>query len=392
MKKDRMLNLVMHAMKHMILFCGFAFMLLFTPRGIAITEQEWNEKCWTKTTETVTLYDVQYDDNGIPQLTAIGSIPSNTYIRSGKDDLQNRIMQVYYYKNGTTHSAYMKVDNNIANASLLLHIDNGTVTKVPEAMLKNPTALLNYLNQSAPQGVTYSLIPGTNKVHAEGKAPIIQDGAYADGSTPYQGANSSASTNPSTQKTQKAIKDDAVVRYSNEAVHLIRLGVATSTVLLNGEEKEVPTFELDFGSTAEKEKQVAVIHAPKTGKCTLRAKASDSGKALQKCKAGTVVIVLEYGRNFCKISDDGDVGYVQTDCLKWYDAETEGTGLLSYNGRTTGSTTINVRNTPSGDSAKIAEWETGTQVEVFGLEKGWYEIEYKGIHGFVMEKFLTVEK
>ena len=193
------------------------------------------------------------------------------------------------------------------------------------------------------------------------------------------------------QKTQKAIKDDAVVRYSNEAVQLIRLGVATSTVLLNGEEKEVPTFELDFGSTAEKEKQVAVIHAPKTGKCTLRAKASDSGKALQKCKAGTVVMVLEYGSKWCKISDNGDVGYVQTSCLKGYDAETVGTGLLSYNGKTTGSTTINVRNAPSGDSAKVAEWETGTEVEVFGLEKGWYEIEYNGIHGFVMEKFLTVE-
>ncbi|MBR6752947.1 MAG: SH3 domain-containing protein [Clostridia bacterium] len=182
-----------------------------------------------------------------------------------------------------------------------------------------------------------------------------------------------------------------VVRYGDEAVQLVLLGVATSTVLLNGEEKEVVTAELEFGSTAEKEKQVAVIHAPKTGKCTLRAKASDSGKALQKCKAGTVVMVLEYGSKWCKISDNGDVGYVQTSCLKGYDAQTVGTGLLSYNGRTTGSTTINVRNTPSGDSAKVAEWKTGTKVEVFGLEKGWYEIEYNGIHGFVMEKFLTAE-
>ncbi len=385
--------MVKNGMKRpLLLLMIMLLMMSVVPRAFAMTEQEWNEKCWTKTTETVTLYDVQYDDNGIPQLTAIGSIPSNTYIRSGKDDLQNRIMQVYYYKNGTTHSAYMKVDNNIANASLLLHIDNGTVTKVPEAMLKNPTALLNYLNQSAPQGVTYSLIPGTNKVHAEGKVPIIQDGAYADGSTPYQGANSSASTNSSTQKTQKAIKDDAVVRYGDEAVQLVRLGVATSTIQQNGEEKEVPTIELDFGSTAEKEKQVAVIHAPKTGKCTLRQKASESSKMVKNCKAGRIVMVLEYGKKWCKIRYNDATGYVQTNCLKWYDAETEGTSLLSYNGRTTGSTTINVRNTASGDSAKIAEWETGTKVEVFGLEKGWYEIEYKGIHGFVMEKFLTLQK
>ena len=388
-----MLNLVMHAMKHMILFCGFAFMLLFTPRGIAITEQEWNEGCWDKTSRTIQLYEITYGDNNEIISLPLGILESGVYIRSGEIDTVNGWMQLRFYRNGSIHSGWMKMYNNdIVSTSTNIIIDDGTCTQVPEALANNPAALLKHLQKIAPSGVTYSLIPDTNKVHAEGKAPVIQDGAYADGHTLGQGNNASAVTNSSTQMTQKAIKDDAVVRYSNEAVHLIRLGVATSTVLLNGEEKEVPTFELDFGSTAEKEKQVAVIHAPKTGKCTLRAKASDSGKALQKCKAGTVVIVLEYGRNFCKISDDGDVGYVQTDCLKWYDAETEGTGLLSYNGRTTGSTTINVRNTPSGDSAKIAEWETGTQVEVFGLEKGWYEIEYKGIHGFVMEKFLTVEK
>ena len=385
-----MLNLVMHAIKHMILFCGFTFMLLLTPRGIAITEQEWNEGCWDKTSRTIQLYEITYGDKNEIISLPTGILESGVYIRSGEIDTVNGWMQLRFYRNGSIHSGWMKMYNNdIVSTSTNIIIDDGTCTQVPEALANNPAALLKHLQKIAPSGVTYSLIPDTNKVHAEGKAPVIQDGAYADERTLGQGNNVSTVTNSSTQKTQKAIKDDAVVRYSNEAVQLIRLGVATSTVLLNGEEKEVPTFELDFGSTAEKEKQVAVIHAPKTGKCTLRAKALDSGKALQKCKAGTVVMVLEYGRNWCKISDNGNVGYVQTDCLKWYDAETEGTGLLSYNGRTTGSTTINVRNTSSGDSAKIAEWPTGTEVEVFGLENGWYEIEYDGIHGFVMEKFLT---
>ena len=225
-------------------------------------------------------------------------------------------------------------------------------------------------------------------IPADGNAGHLNTSTNDNASKPSTSKPSSSSK----KKTASVAKETVVVRYGDEAVQLMRLGVASSAVIVNGEEKGIPTSELDFGSTAEKEKQVAVIHAPKTGKCTLRAKAADSSKALQKCKAGTVVMVLEYGRNWCKISDNGDVGYVQTGCLKWYNAETEGTGLLSYNGRTTGSTTINVRNTPSGDSAKVAEWKTGTKVEVFGLEKGWYEIEYNGIHGFVMEKFLTVEE
>lgn len=387
-----MLKRVNYTMKHMILFCSFAFMLLLTPRGIAITEQEWNEGCWDKTSRTIQLYEIRYGDNNEVISLPIGTLESGVYIRSGEIDTVNGWMQLRFYRNGSIHSGWMKMYNNdIVSTSTNIIIDDGTCTQVPEALANNPAALLKHLQKIAPSGVTYSLIPDTNKVHAEGKAPVIQDGAYADGRTLSQGNNVSAVMNSSTPNVKNTAKDSITVRYGDEPVLLVRLGVATSAVLRNGEEQVVKTSELDFGSTAEKEKQMAVIHAPKTGKCTLRAKASDSGKALQKCKAGTVVMVLEYGRNFCKISDDGNVGYVQTDCLKWYDAETEGTGLLSYNGRTTGSTTINVRNTSSGDSAKIAEWPTGTEAEVFGLENGWYEIEYHGIHGFVMEKYLTLQ-
>lgn len=58
-----MLKRVNHTMKHMILFCSFAFMLFLTPRGIAITEQEWNEGCWDKTSRTIQLYEIRYGDN-----------------------------------------------------------------------------------------------------------------------------------------------------------------------------------------------------------------------------------------------------------------------------------------------------------------------------------------
>ena len=322
---------------------------------------EWNRSCRNKTVRTTPVYSIG-DSQCLKE--PVTTIPANTYVKvhSGPEG----IVGIYYRTsdgrsgNGWTHRSNLKI---------------AVVGFINEDGFADDMHELDFRDK-------YGYIP------ADGNAGNLNTSANGNASNPSASKPSSSSK----KKTASVAKETVVVRHGDEAVQLLRLGVASSAVIVNGEEKGIPTSELDFGSTAEKEKQVAVIHAPKTGKCTLRAKASDSSKALQKCKAGTVVMVLEYGRNWCKISDNGNVGYVQTGCLKWYDAETEGTGLLSYNGRTTGSTTINVRNTPSGDSAKVAEWKTGTEVEVFGLEKGWYEIEYNGIHGFVMEKFLTVEE
>ena len=199
------------------------------------------------------------------------------------------------------------------------------------------------------------------------------------------------STQSSKQENTNNSTKKSTATQGNVQVTLEQVGTRTSKVHYNGKTHEVPTAELNFGGDVPEGKETGVIYAPNTGKASLRSKASSSATVLRKCKAGTVVTVLDWGNNYCKINYKGSVGYVLTDCLLFPSADQEvlGTAQLSYNGRTTGSTTINVRNPSSGDSAKIAEWPTGTEVEVFGLENGWYEIEYDGIHGFVMEKFLT---
>ena len=84
------------------------------------------------------------------------------------------------------------------------------------------------------------------------------------------------------------------------------------------------------------------------------------------------------------------MGYIKTVCLKFYgDSESTAQGVLSYKGTTGGGTTVNVRNTPKGDSAKVAEWRTGTEVTILSHANGWYEIEANGMHGYVMEKYVT---
>ena len=342
-----------------LLLAAVILLCAMMPISYAETLDEWNRSCRAKTTHSTPVYE-SYD--AVSSGSPVTTIPANTYVKISSQ--YNGIASIKYMThNGNRGWGYVKSEH-LAAAIVVVPGEDGTSLGIQE---------LQYQDQ-------YGSIPDKDKYG------IQQDNTHGNNNTQSFSNLTSFSGNQSTFTAQK---DVVVVRYGDETVQLVLPGVVNCTIMLNGEEKDVPTFDLDFGSKAEKEKQVAVIHAPKSGTCTLRAKASDSGKMLKKCKAGTVVMVLETGAKWSKISYKDTVGYVLTGCLKWYDAQTIGTGLLSYNSRATGSTTVNVRNTPSGDSAKIAEWATGTKVEIFGLEKGWYEIEYDGIHGFVMEKFLT---
>ncbi|MBR6752945.1 MAG: hypothetical protein IKM05_02800, partial [Clostridia bacterium] len=195
----------------------------------------------------------------------VTSIPANTYVKvsSGMD---GTIGINYRTIDGRKGSGWT-YQSNLKFALVYFKNEHGLNDSMQELLFKDK----------------YGYIP------ADGNAGNLNASANGSASNP---STSKPSSPFSSKKTSSAEKETVVVRHGDEAVQLVRLGVASSTITLNGEEKIVPTSELDFGSTAEKEKQVAVIYAPKTGKCTLRAKASDSGKALQKCKAGTLVMVL----------------------------------------------------------------------------------------------------
>ena len=41
------------------------------------------------------------------------------------------------------------------------------------------------------------------------------------------------------------------------------------------------------------------------------------------------------------------------------------------------------------ESAAVTTCETGTAVRILSTANGWYEIEAKGIHGWVLQEYLT---
>ena len=329
--------------------------------AFADTVYDWNLSCRMKTKGATTVYSrSDYSQK-------IGEIPANTYVKISSTDVNGWSLFSYMTSDGTKGSGVARRSDFVA--AVVDHYDeDGILTDTHELLWQG----------------------GDRGKQSNGNSDTQFSAASSNVKAPQntKAIASSEDQNAGLEATQ-AIETETGTR-----VQLVQLGITSSIIKVDGEEQTVPTKELTFSDQIDADKAIAVIYAPQTGKCSLRSKASESAKAIKQCKAGTVVSVLEYGKKFCKVNYKGSTGYVLTRCLKFHSSSQEllGVGVLTYNGKATGRTTINIRNGADGDSAKITEWKTGAEVLVFALTDGWYEIEHNGVHGYVMAKYLTMKE
>lgn len=360
------------------------FLLLIMAHASAYTQKEWDQHCRSKTTAEVTLYQITTNPDGTKEATECSSLPGGLYIVVCGFDYDMNMYQVAYLTGSSPSFAYAHKSSAIVDCCIRVYLNDGTVMDLPEAVVNDPEALKKKVDAF---GHGIATIP-----------PFMTPLPYV--TSPQTWDETPAPTPNATNKPSYNVLAVKAVPVSLTAadserrtVTIVELGMHTCTVQLDGNTFVLPTVDLTFAQNVPEENKIAVIHAPRTGKCTLRSTASSNGKALKQCKAGMLAAVLEYGPEYCKIHDGSETGYVQTSCLMFYDNANEPTeGMLTYNGKGTGKTTINIRCTADKGSAKVAEWPTGTTVSVFAYEDGWYRIEYNGVHGFVMEEFLTMDE
>ena len=355
-------------MKKLVVLTSVLLILLMLPvMALAITQEEWNQDCRAKTSNTTTLYAIENDPTATDTalLKEIGSLPGGTYVKTGQYDYDLKMWKIAYLKDGSLSEAWVE-KNKVVGAYTIIYLDNGGHFDVPEAVAKDTDALLRLLKKMFPDR-SYSAIPGSSTLHVDMSSERAAAG-----------------------KGQR----DSAAAGKDQAVTVKELGTHMSKVSIQGKVLYVPTAELSFGKDVPDNKRLAVIYTPKTGKAGLRASAQGHADIIKQCKAGTLVSVLEMGKTYTKINYKNTVGYVQTDCLKFIDAaaETASKGVLSYKGKTTGGTTVNIRLQADGGSRKIGEMRTGTEVTVFALVDGWYEIEAQGIRGYVMQEYLVVKE
>lgn len=360
--------------------------------GRADSLYEWNRSCRRKTICTTKVY------SGGDTTRVIATIPANTYVKvHGATDQWADIS----YKTASGQSGRGLAKPACIGSAVISFTDaNGERQGIQELQYYEM-----YGKNPPPGGVLDKPLPGgngetvgepvdTGSEETTGNTETT-DNTTASGSTSTSKKGNSTKTTAKKTTTPKTTTSDVNtdVLWQGELISVKIWGFHSSVILVDGEEQSVPTHELTFSEKVDAAKRVAYIHAPRTGRCYLRAKASDKGDILDKCPAGTVVQVIKYGKNYCQIVFEGQVGYVQTACLKFANPKVEPmcTWQLSYNGKMTGNAQVPIRNDKSNDSASVMKLRSGTEVTVFANSGNWYEIEYEGMHGYVHKNFLIFE-
>ena len=345
--------------------------------------RDWNVTCTMKTADKTTVYSLSN------RTKAIAIIPAGTYVQvSATDEGWNTVS----YTTASGIMGYGYVESTALVTAMVEYTDsNGNTATVHELLYNNGNILT-----------------------PEGKPQAEENKKTEDEQKPAQ-KNEPATTEPEEEPEVTDEPDEEPVPeepakpnlpktayevnwVSGDAepvpVMLVTLGVSSSKVVANDEWIDVPTAELAFETEVTGMQKLAVISAPNSGECTLRSKADAKSSAVRKCSAGKVVVVLEVDEKFCKVNIEGSEGYILTSLLKFVGegVEATGTGVLSAKGKTTGNANVNIRNSANKNTAKVAVLRVGTPVTIFSYENGWYEIEHEGVHGYVMDDFLTPDE
>lgn len=371
-------------MRKMLALCSLLLACVLLPvMAQADALYEWNRSCRRKTICTTKVY------SGGDTTRVIATIPANTYVKvHGATDQWADIS--YKTASGQSGRGLAKPDC-IGSAVISFTDANGERQGIQELQYYEM-----YGKNPPPGGVLDKPLPGGNG-ETVGE-PVSKGNAETTDKSTTSGSTSTTKKSSSTTKTtttKTATSDvNTDVLWQGELISVKTWGFHSSVILVDGKEQSVPTHELTFSEKVDAAKRVAYIHAPRTGRCYLRAKASDKGDILDKCPAGTVVQVIKYGKNYCQIVFEGQVGYVQTACLKFANPKVEPmcTWQLSYNGKMTGNAQVPIRNDKSNDSASVMKLRSGTEVTVFAKSGNWYEIEHEGMHGYVHKNFLILDK
>ena len=141
----------------------------------------------------------------------------------------------------------------------------------------------------------------------------------------------------------------------------------------------------------------AIVAAEDTGGLVSRNGLGEGSYTLGKEQTGLVIVVdnvmdgwawFRYNATKGGYKASG-WGYIPDSGLIYPETtEPSGTAVLAKDGKTSGNAVINVRFRPTTKARKILELPVGTEVDVYGSENGWTEIEWNRWHGYVKDGFI----
>lgn len=367
-------------MKRIIALLGVILTLCLVAGSLADTSLTFNQTCRSKTASSTMIY-AEVDG----ELVETSSLPAGSYvIPSGSGP--NGLTRITYSADNRT-PLYGYIDGSvITSATGTYTLSTGEVVSLPEALLNSKAALNLYLEME--YGETNSSGTYTDEngnVGEIGNESAATDGGGTNDAAWARGLGKAAAANGAFTATVYTDEQG-----NQTSVSVVYMGLARSCIRLNEAEVMVDTYRLSWETEAPASKLLAMVTSKTPAR--LRAKKSSSALVIDRIPYGTVLRVVNTGKNWTFVDcNAGPRGYIQTSSLTFFANEprTYRTGwVATKSGHITGDSTVHVRNTTSSSSPQQEEYRVGTELTILGEEGNFCEIEVNGHHCYMRKEFV----
>ena len=368
--------------------------LLLPVCASAMTETEWNRQCWSKTRQSLTVYQKETNEpDAVWQ--AVGSLPAGTYVKRSSRNDEVGHMCINYWQNGSVATGYVQASPHpLENAGAYVQVVQSgfgiAVMNVPEAYLGDTDALRAYIKKNSPDCRLLEEHEKDDLEWGPGDSLHLKEDGSSNSSSDTENKKPSTSTKNKTnnKSTKKKTPEKLTLDISIEtgdslaAVTVKKLGVYESVIKLDKEESTVPTTQLRYETTADSENALAIICAKNTGEVILRPQQETTGR-VTKCKTGRVALVIDKGKGWSKLWYDGHVGYVQNKYLQFIPmAESADDGIV-------GDKTAPMHLGTHRDTRVVTRVKKGTAVKILWQGDTWAEVAVDGWCGYIQLKYLA---
>ena len=168
--------------------------------------------------------------------------------------------------------------------------------------------------------------------------------------------------------------------------------LVSKAAVSGGELQRISTRDLQWTTTGSDSPQLALVTGKK-GVSLLDGTGKKKAGISKPIPYGTMLFVLEMTEKQFYVAWKDGFGYISRNSAELLPVSGDSyrTGLITLNGRTAGTTPVNVRKEPSAKGKYIGEWKPGTPVAVVAQEKDYYLVEGKGLRGWINAKYLKLE-
>ena len=170
-------------------------------------------------------------------------------------------------------------------------------------------------------------------------------------------------------------------------VEIVEAGDEWHKVEVNGKSGYMMAKFLNSGET----QQTAVVRTNTGIGLNLREEPATNGAIITSAKNGAQVVVLQKGREWSRVSVNGEEGFMATQYLHFGNAPVKPTGKVAVVANPKDTQVLNLRQTASLDAKVLDYYRNGVKVTILSAGDTWHKVQLEdGKIGYMMAKFLKV--